>query len=159
MRSYDELGRRTRDFAAYLQQRKHMRPGDRIAIILPNLLQYPIALFGALRAGLVAVNCNPLFTAKEFEYQLKDSGATAVVVLENLAHTVQEVVGKTAVRTVIVTRVGGLFPPVRAWATNLVVRYARRMVTPWQIDGAVDFQYRSQGGRETRPRAGPVVRG
>jgi long-chain acyl-CoA synthetase len=138
--TYAELDETSRHFAAYLQARHGMRPGDRLAIMLPNLLQYPVVLFGALRAGLVIVNCNPLYAARELEYQLKDSGATAIVVLENAAHTVQEIIGKTALRTVIVTRIGDMFPPIKAWATNLVVRYLKRMVVPWQLDSAVRFK-------------------
>jgi long-chain acyl-CoA synthetase len=117
-----------------------MRPGDRLAIMLPNVLQYPVVLFGALRAGLVIVNCNPLYTDRELTHQLKDSGATAIVVLENAAHTVQQVMGNTAVRTVIVTAIGDMFPPIKALVVNLAVRYLKRMVPPWQIDSAVTFK-------------------
>jgi acyl-CoA synthetase (AMP-forming)/AMP-acid ligase II len=117
-----------------------MGPGDRLAIMLPNVLQYPVVVFGALRAGLVIVNCNPLYTARELEYQLRDSGATAIVVLENAAHIVQETIGKTALRTVIVTRIGDMLPPIKAWAIDIVVKYVKRMVAPWQIDGALRFK-------------------
>ncbi len=138
--TYAELDRKSRHFAAYLQASRGMHPGDRLAIMLPNILQYPVVLFGALRAGLVIVNCNPLYTARELEHQLRDSGATAIVVFENAAHVVQEVIGKTALRSVIVTAIGDMFPPIKAWATNLVVKYVKRMVVPWQIDGAVKFK-------------------
>jgi long-chain acyl-CoA synthetase len=138
--TYAELEQKSRHFAAYLQVGRRMGPGDRLAIMLPNVLQYPVVLFGALRAGLVIVNCNPLYTARELEYQLGDSGTTAIVVLENAAHTVQEIIGNTALRTVIVTRIGDMFPPIKAWATNLVVKYLKRMVVPWQIDGAIRFK-------------------
>ena len=87
--SYRELDRLSRGFAAYLQQTLGLRPGDRVALMVPNLLQYPVALFGALRAGLVVVNVNPLYTVPELTHQLKDSGALAIVVLDNFAHTVQ----------------------------------------------------------------------
>ena len=99
--SYGELDRLSRDFGAYLQQVAGLRKGERVAIMLLNLLQYPVALFGALRTGLVVVNVNPLYTARELQHQLADSGAAAVVVLENFAHTLQEVVATTAVRHVI----------------------------------------------------------
>ena len=138
--TYAELDRRSRHFAAYLQKRQGMQPGERLAIMLPNVLQYPVVLFGALRAGLVIVNCNPLYTARELEYQLRDSGATAIVVLENAAHIVQEIIGKTALRTVIVTRIGDMLPPIKAWAIDIVVKYLKRMVAPWQIDGALRFK-------------------
>ena len=118
--TYAALEGKSRDFAAYLQQQCGLVKGDRLAIMMPNLLQYPVALFGAFRAGLVVVNCNPLYTGRELEHQLKDSGARAIVVLENFAHTVQEVVGRTAVETVFTTEIGDLFPPVKRLLTNLI---------------------------------------
>ncbi|HEX8011519.1 MAG TPA: AMP-binding protein [Casimicrobiaceae bacterium] len=145
--TYAELERASRDLAAYLQARRGMRAGDRVAIMLPNVLQYPVVLFGALRAGLVIVNCNPLYTSRELLHQLKDSGATAIVVLENVAHTVQEIRGQTVLKTVIVARIGDMFSPAKAWATNLVVRYLKRMIVP-QIDGAIAFKTAlREGGR------------
>jgi long-chain acyl-CoA synthetase len=136
--SYGDLDRLSRDFGAYLQ-RLGLGKGERVAIMLPNLLQYPVALFGALRAGLVVVNVNPLYTARELRHQLADSGAAAVVVLENFAHTLQEVVANTAVRHVITTRVGDLLPPMRACLVNFAVKWVRRMVPPWHLPGAVGF--------------------
>ena len=103
--TYGELDRLSRDFSAYLQHELGLSKGDRVAIMLPNLLQYPVALFGALRAGMVVVNVNPLYTPRDLQHQLADSGATAVVVLENFAHTLQEAAEKTAVRHVITTAV------------------------------------------------------
>src|SRR5579864_1595137 len=103
--TYAQLDELTRDFAAWLQA-TGMVKGDRIAIMLPNTLQYPIALFGALRAGLTVVNTNPLYTAPELQHQLSDSGATGIVVLENFAHVVEKVLPSTHVRTVLVTAVG-----------------------------------------------------
>src|SRR5690606_40715126 len=100
---YDEL---SRDFAAWLQTHAQLEKGDRIAIMLPNVLQYPIALYGALLAGLVVVNTNPLYTARELEHQLIDSGASAIVILENFAHILEQVIGNTNVKTVVVTGVG-----------------------------------------------------
>ncbi len=145
--SYAQVERMTRDFAAYLQQECGLERGDRLALMMPNVLQYPIAVFGAFRAGLVVVNCNPLYTARELEHQLVDSGAKAIVVLENFAHTVEEVVGKTPVRTVITTEIGDLFPPIKALLTNLVVKYGKKMVPAWHIDGAVDFRSALAAGR------------
>jgi long-chain acyl-CoA synthetase len=144
--TYADVERRTRDFAAYLQQ-SGFAPGDRVALMMPNVLQYPVALFGAMRAGLVVVNCNPLYTPRELEYQLRDSGATAIVVLENFAKTVEAVVGKTPVRTVLTTGIGDLFPPMKALVTNLVVKYAKKMVPEWHIDRAVDFREALAVGR------------
>ena len=138
--SYGHLDRATRDFGAYLQKVLGLKKGDRVAIMLPNLLQYPVAMFGALRAGMTVVNVNPLYTARELEHQLRDSGAETIVVLENFAHTLQEVIARTPVRNVIVTQVGDLFPAVKALVTNLVVKYVKRMVPDWRIDGAMGFR-------------------
>src|SRR5574340_1327655 len=102
--SFGELDRLSRNFGAWLQHEAGLNPGERVAIMLPNLLQYPVALFGALRAGMVVVNCNPLYTPRELEHQLNDSGADAIVILENCAHTLQEVVGRTAVRRIVTTQ-------------------------------------------------------
>jgi len=146
-RTYGEIDRQTRAFGAFLQKGCGLVKGDRLAIMMPNVLQYPVALFGAFRAGLVVVNCNPLYTPRELEHQLKDSGAKAIVVLENFAHTVQEVVGRTQVATVITTELGDLFPRMKALLTNLVVRYAKKMVRPWHIDGAVAFNAALAAGR------------
>ncbi len=138
--TYGEIDQKTRDFAAYLQHDCGLERGDRLAIMMPNVLQYPIAVFGALRAGLVVVNCNPLYTARELTHQLNDSGAKAIVVLENFAHTVQDVAGSTPLQTVITTEIGDLFPPIKALLTNLVVKYAKKMVPAWHIDGAVPLR-------------------
>ena len=109
--TYAELDRSSRDFAAYLQKTLGLQKGDRVAIMMPNLLQYPVALFGVLRAGLVVVNVNPQYTAPELEHQLKDSGAAAIVVLENFVHTLQEVLERnpTLDLAVITTEVGDMF--------------------------------------------------
>ena len=138
--TFGQLDAATQNFAAYLQKVLQMNKGDRLAIMMPNLLQYPVAMFGALRAGLTVVNCNPLYTARELEHQLKDSGATAIVVLENFANTVQEVLPRTPVRTVITTQVGDLLPALKGLITNLVVKHVKHMVPAWRIDGAVSFK-------------------
>jgi long-chain acyl-CoA synthetase len=111
-----------------------------MAIMLPNLLQYPVALFGALRAGLTVVNVNPLYTASELRHQLADSGATAIVVLENFARTLQEALPGTAVRFVLATQVGDLFPRPKRWLVNLAVKYLKRMVPRWRVPGAVPLR-------------------
>jgi len=146
--TFGEIERKTRDFAAYLQHKCELRPGDRIALMMPNVLQYPVALFGALRAGLVVVNCNPLYTPRELGYQLRDSGASAIVVLENFAKTVEAVITDSPVRVVVTTEIGDLFPPMKALLTNLVVKYAKRMVPPWRIDNACDLRTALAIGRE-----------
>jgi long-chain acyl-CoA synthetase len=137
--TYGKYDRLARDFAAWLQQRAGLRKGDRIALMLPNVLQYPIALCGALRAGLTIVNTNPLYTARELEHQLVDSGAKAIVILENFAHTLQQVIRKTDVRTVIVTGVGDQLTWPKSSIVNLVVRRVRKQVRPWTLDGHVRF--------------------
>ncbi len=138
--TYRQLERRSRAFGAWLQQRAGLKSGDRIAIMLPNLLQYPIAMFGALRAGLVVVNTNPLYTATELTHQLKDSGAAAVVVLENFAATLQQSLPDTQVRQVIVTGVGDLLHWPKGAIVNLVLRHVHKKVPPWKIPEAHSFR-------------------
>jgi long-chain acyl-CoA synthetase len=145
--TYGELNRLSRDFGAFLQQVIGLRRGDRVALMLPNLLQYPVALFGALRAGMVVVNVNPLYTARELQHQLADSGAVAVVVLENVAHTLQQALAATAVRHIITTQVGDLFPPLRRWLVNVAVKRVRRMVPRWQLPGTMAFHAALQAGK------------
>lgn len=139
--TYAELDRASRNFAAYLQKSLGLHKGDRVAIMMPNLLQYPVALFGILRAGLVVVNVNPQYTATELAHQLKDSGAAAIVVLENFAHTLQQVLeNNPALKpAVITTEVGDLFPVVKELVTNAVVKYVKHMVPAWKIAGATEF--------------------
>src|SRR5690606_34401418 len=119
------LDRSSRDFAAYLQTTLGLRRGDRVAIRMPNLLQYPVVLFGVLRAGLVVVNVNPQYTVPELRRQLEDSGARVIVVLENFAHTLQRVLEEnpTLNPAVITTEVGDMLPVVKELLTNLVVKY------------------------------------
>lgn len=138
--SYAELDRLSRAFAGYLQHETRLGPGDRIALMMPNILQYPVALFGALRAGLTVVNVNPLYTPRELEHQLCDSGARAIVVLENVAHTLEEVLAKTEVQTVIATQVGDLFHVPKALFVNAAVKYWKHMVPRWHIAGAVGLR-------------------
>jgi long-chain acyl-CoA synthetase len=133
--TYREIDARSAAFAAWLQS-QGMAKGDRISIMLPNLLQYPIVMFGALRAGLVIVNTNPLYTADELRHQLNDSGATAVVVLENFCTVVQAVLHDTQVKHVIVTSVGDLLPFPKGTLVDFVLRYVQRKVPAWQMPGA-----------------------
>ena len=137
--SYSELERQSRDFGAYLRSGLKLQPGARVALMMPNLLQYPIALFGILRSGYTAVNCNPLYTPRELEYQLKDSGAEAIVILENSAHTLDQIVANTQVKHVVTTQIGDMLPPLKRFAVNFLVKYAKRMVPAWRIPGAVSF--------------------
>ena len=137
--SYGELDQLTRDFAASLQHRMGLKKGDRVAIMMPNLLQYPIALFGALRAGLTVVNTNPLYTARELSHQLKDSGAKAIVVVENFAHVLEKVIGDTDVQHVIITGVGDMLGFPKSLITNLAVRHLKKMVPAYRLPQAVKF--------------------
>lgn len=139
--TYQELEHASRAFGAFLQHKLGMKKGERLAIMLPNLLQYPVALFGALRAGFTVVNTNPQYTARELEHQLKDSGATAIVVLENFAHTLEEVLRKNPELRlrVITTEVGDMFPIVKELLVNAVVRYVKHMVPQWHIPDTVEF--------------------
>lgn len=134
--SWERVDELSRHFAAYLHQ-LGLRKGDRVAIMLPNLLQYPVVLFGALRVGCVVVSVNPQFTARELQHQLADSGAVAMVVLDNFAHTLEQVISTTQVRHVITTRVGDLLHFPKAQIVNLVVRHVHRRVPEWHIEGSV----------------------
>ena len=145
--SYAELDRDSQAFGAWLQQRAGLKRGDRVAIMLPNVLQYPIALFGVLRAGGTVVNTNPLYTARELEHQLNDSGAETIVILENFAHVLQEVIAHTRVRTVIVTSVGELLGFPKGNIVDFVVRRIRKAVPAWQLPGTQRFAAVLREGR------------
>ncbi len=159
--SYAQLDQSSRDFAAYLQQSLGLRKGDRFALMMPNLMQYPVALFGVLRAGLVVVNVNPQYTASELEHQLKNSGATAILVLENFAHTVQEVIDRNPglALAVVTTEVGDMLPALKEVVTNVVVKYVKKMVPGWKIAGAVEFNAALRAGRGLRLDDVPVAHG
>jgi len=134
-----ELDRLSRRFAAFLQQQPQLQPGDRIAIQMPNLIQYPVALLGAMRAGMVVVNTNPLYSAPELEHQLNDAGAKALVVLANFASTAQSILAKTNVRVVIVSELADLHSPLKRVLINFVARTIKRLVPPFHINGAIKF--------------------
>jgi len=136
---FREVERLSRAFAAYLQT-LGLERGDRVAIMVPNTLQSPIALFGILRAGMVAVNVNPMYTITELGHQLADSGARVVVVLENFAHVVAAALPQTNVQTVIVTRLGDHCSPLKRAVVNFVVKHVKKLVRPWQIAGSVEYR-------------------
>jgi len=138
--SYAELERLSRDFAAFLQGLPGMTKGERVAVMSPNLLQYPIALFGILRAGMIVVNVNPLYTPRELGHQLKDSGAKAIVIVENFAGVLQQVLGNTPVEHVITTQIGDMLPVPKRWAVNFIIKHVRKVVPAWRIDGAIPFR-------------------
>ena len=137
--SYGDLDVLSRQFAAYLQKVAGLHKRDRIAIMLPNILQYPVALVAAFRAGLVVVNTNPLYTPRELRHQLHDSGARAILILENFAHTLDEVIDDTKLETVIVTGAGDLLGFPKSLIANFVVRHVRRQVPEFALPGAVRF--------------------
>ncbi|MEA3236184.1 long-chain-fatty-acid--CoA ligase FadD1 [Pseudomonas mosselii] len=160
--TYGELYTLSGAFAAWLQQHTDLKPGDRIAVQLPNVLQYPVAVFGAMRAGLIVVNTNPLYTARELEHQFNDSGAKALVCLANMAHLAEKVVPKTQVKHVIVTEVADLLPPLRRLLINSVIKYVKKMVPAYHLPGAVRFNDAlalGKGGAvtEANPQSGDVA--
>lgn len=138
--TYRQLDQKSRAFAAYLQSELGLKKGDRVALMMPNLLQYPVALFGVLRAGMIVVNVNPLYTPRELKHQLNDSGASAIVIVSNFAHTLEKVVAETPVKHVILTRLGDQLRPVKATLVNFVVKYIKKMVPKYHLPGAVTFR-------------------
>jgi long-chain acyl-CoA synthetase len=137
--TYAELAEQATDFAAYLQQGLGLQKGDKFAIMVPNTLQYPIALFGALLAGLTVVNVNPLYTARELEHQLKDSGAKAMLIIENFAQTLEKIVDKTPIEHVIMTSLGDRLGFVKGKVVNAVVKYVKKMVPKFHLPDAIRF--------------------
>ncbi len=137
--TYAEVDRLSRDFAVYLSEELKLQKGARVALMMLNIFQYPIALLGALRAGYVVVNCNPLYTARELERQLADSGAETIVIIENFASVLQEALPRTAIKHVITTRIGDMLDWGQGALVNFVVKYVRRLVPAWNIPGAVKF--------------------
>ncbi|MFN8752666.1 MAG: AMP-binding protein [Betaproteobacteria bacterium] len=137
--SYRDVDHLSRDFAAWLQQGLGLKKGDRVAVMMPNLLQYPVALFGILRAGMVVVSVNPLYTPRELEHQLQDSGASAIVIFEGAAAVLQQVLRATPVRTVVVASVGDMLGLVKGTLLNFVLRHVKKMVPAWSMPGAVRF--------------------
>lgn len=151
--AYDDIDRLSRQFAAYLLGELKLKKGDRVAIMMPNCLQYPIATFGILRAGLVVVNHNPLYTARELRHQLKDSGAKAIVVLDNFGHTVQEVLADTDVTQVITTGLGDMLGFPKGAIVNFMLKHVKKMVPDYNIPSAIRFKDAlTLGQRHTLPQ-------
>lgn len=138
--TFRKLEERSRAFAAYLQNGLGLKKGDRVALMMPNLLQYPIALFGILRAGMVVVNVNPLYTPRELEHQLADSGALAIVIVSNFAYTLEKVVSNTKIKHVILTRMGDQLPRPKATIVDFVVKYIKRLVPRYDLPDAISFR-------------------
>ena len=144
--SYRELDELSLQFACYLQKTLGLTRGERVAIMLPNILQYPVALCGIFRAGLVAVNVNPLYTPRELEHQLKDSGAKCIIVLENFAHVLEAVIDKTAVEHVITTGIGDLLSWPKGPLVNMVLRYVKRAVPRYRFDNSTSLKQALEAG-------------
>ncbi|MBI2518764.1 MAG: AMP-binding protein [Bdellovibrio sp.] len=135
--TYDQLRVASLKFASYLQNELGLKKGSRVALMMPNILQYPVCLFGVLQAGMVAVNVNPLYTARELEYQLKDSGAEAIVIFANSAHLLDEVQSKTPIKHVVVTEIGDLLNFPKNFIVNFVLKYVKKMVPTYSLPGSV----------------------
>jgi long-chain acyl-CoA synthetase len=155
--TYGELDRLSRAFAGYLQKVARLPAGARVALMMPNLLQYPVALYGALRAGYVVVNCNPLYSPRELHHQLEDSGAEAIVVLENFAQTLEKAIDATEARVVVVAAVGDLLGGPRGLLVNFALRHVRRAVPAWRLPKAVRFNRALALGRLETLELPPVA--
>ncbi|MCF2949772.1 long-chain-fatty-acid--CoA ligase FadD [Paraglaciecola aquimarina] len=152
--TFAELDVLSKSFAAYLQH-AGFKPGDAIAVMMPNLIQYPVALFGILRAGMTVVNVNPLYTARELQHQLKDSNAQAIVIVENFAHVLDEVIDQTEIKKVLLTSLGDMLSPLKKVLTNFVVKHVKKMVPAFDIQGAESFLSALEIGKNktyTRPQ-------
>jgi len=134
--TYKDLDTQSRNFAAWLQNKTDLKPGDRIAVQMPNITQYPVVVFGAMRAGLIVVNTNPLYTTREMEHQFNDSGAKALVVLANMAENAEKVLPHTGIEHVIVTEVADMHSPIKRKLMNAVVKHVKKMVPPFNIPGS-----------------------
>ncbi|MFT5837666.1 MAG: long-chain acyl-CoA synthetase [Flavobacteriales bacterium] len=144
--TFAELDTLTRDFAAYLQN-SGLKKGDAVAIMMPNLIQYPVALFGILRAGMIVVNVNPLYTPRELQHQLTDSNAKGIVIIENFACTLSEVIKNTALETVLLTSLGDLLSPLKKVVTNLMVKHVKKLVPAFDLPNASKFLAALKQGR------------
>jgi len=146
--SFEELFKLSQDFAAFLQS-QGLQKGDRIALQMPNILQYPVALFGALRAGLIVVNTNPLYTPREMVYQFKDSGCKAIVICANFASNLEEILPQTTIRTIVVTELFDMHPAPKRMLMNAAIKYLKKMVPPFQLPKAYTFrQALSHGAKQ-----------
>lgn len=138
--TFTEFRERSHNFCAWIQNNTDLQPGDRIAIQMPNLLQYPICIFGSMLAGLVVVNVNPLYTSREMEHQFNDSGAKALVIVANFCSELEECLARTPIKHVIVTRIPDLFPQPKQFIVNLVLKHVKKMVPAYNIPNAIDFR-------------------
>ncbi len=148
--SYADMDRYTSHLAAYLQSLPGMEKGDRVAVMMPNILQNPIAIFAVLRAGFTVVNTNPLYTARELKHQLKDSSAKAIIVVDNFCHTLQDVLAETEIKQVITTQLGDLLKFPKSAIVNLVVKYVKKMVPQYSLPGSITFKQALAEGRSKK---------
>jgi long-chain acyl-CoA synthetase len=137
--TYGEIDHLSQKFASYLENNLGLKKGDRVALMMPNILQYPVALFGILRAGMVAVNVNPLYTPRELEHQMKDSGAVAIVIFENACHTLQSVLPHTEIKYVITTSIGDMLGFPKSLIVNFVIKKIKKMIPEWSIPNTIHF--------------------
>jgi long-chain acyl-CoA synthetase len=145
--TFRKLEERSRAFAAYLQNELHLKKGDRVALMMPNLLQYPVALFGVLRAGLVVVNVNPLYKPRELEHQLKDADVGTIVIVSNFASSLQKVLKNTPVKNIVMTSLGQMLPRAKGTLVDFAVKYIKRLVPSYHIPGAVSMRQAIRRGR------------
>ncbi|MDE5178884.1 long-chain-fatty-acid--CoA ligase FadD [Vibrio fluvialis] len=145
--TFRKLEERSRAFAAYLQNELKLKKGDRVALMMPNLLQYPVALFGILRAGMIAVNVNPLYTPRELEHQLNDADARAIVIVSNFANTLEQIVANTQVKHVVLTSLGQMLPRAKGTLVDFVVKYVKGMVPKYDLPGAISMRKALHKGR------------
>ena len=151
--TYRQVDEYSQHFAAYLTNVVGLQKGDRIAIQMPNLLQYPVALFGALRAGLIVVNTNPLYTPREMQHQFKDSGSVAIVIVANFAHNLEQIINDTPIKTVIVTELGDMLGGLKKHLVNFVVKKIKKMVPAYNLPQAIPFmQTLKEGSRQSYSR-------
>lgn len=148
--SYSDIDRQSRKFASYLQNDLHLQKGDRVAIMMPNILQYPVALFGILRAGMVAVNVNPLYTPRELEHQLKDANVKAIVIFANSAHVLEKIVSQTPVKHIMVTQIGDFLKFPKNHIVNFVIKNVKKMVPPFSLPNMLDFKECVNKGDESK---------
>lgn len=156
--TYQEIDRLSLKFASYLQNTLGLKKGDRVALMMPNILQYPVALFGVLRAGMVAVNVNPLYTPRELEHQMKDSGSVAIVIFENACHTLEHILPKTDLKHVLVTSIGDMLGFPKAMIVNFVIRKVKKMVPAFNIPSAINFVNAVNSADETNFKKPQITR-
>ncbi|MDJ0833125.1 MAG: AMP-binding protein [Gammaproteobacteria bacterium] len=147
--SFQQMGELTTSLAAYLQSLPGMQKGDRVAVMMPNVLQNPIAIFAVLRAGYTVVNVNPLYTARELRHQLKDSGAKVIIVVDNFCHTLQEAIAETDIQQVVTTQLGDMLKFPKSAIVNLVVKHVKKMVPPYSLPGSITFKQALAIGRSS----------